>query len=331
MDAPFAPLDAACLTVKTVKPEGPAVPPVALTVVAVLFAAVSARSQTPPVFSARSELVVLHVSVEDSKRRYVPGLGKDAFTVFENGEAQHVAMFSGEDVPATIGVLIDNSGSMAPSRERVVAAALAFTETSHPEDEIFVLTFNEHVRHAWGPTVVSRISPSIFKATVSRAITAAGMTAAYDAVDEGLRRVRRGIHTRQVLIVISDGSDNASAITEADVIKLVHDSDATVYAVGLIDPVTRAGDPGVLRRLTKATGGSLYQPKRLEDIPVVLETIARDIRTAYTLAYAPSRTAPDGVRRMIRVQARSPQGRLLSVRSRDGYFLKTITGGAPNE
>jgi Ca-activated chloride channel family protein len=312
-------------------------PRAALAAVAVLCAAAAARSQTvaipapplaQPVFSAKSELVVLHVSVEDSRRRYVAGLGKDAFTVFENGEAQQVEMFSGEDVPATIGVLIDNSASMRPSRERVVAAALAFTETSHPEDEIFVLTFNEHVRHAWGPVVVSQTSPSIFKATMNRAITAAGMTAVYDAITEGLRRVRRGIHTRQVLIVISDGSDNASKAKEADVIQQVRDSDATVYAVGLIDPVTRGGNPGLLRRLTKATGGTLFQPKRADDIPAVLETIARDIRSAYTLAYAPSRTTPDGVRRMIRVQARSPQGRLLSVRSRDGYFLKTITGGA---
>ena len=316
----------------------PRLPRAVSAVVAVLCAVASARSQTvavpappvaQPVFSANSELVVLHVAVEDSKRRYVSGLGKDAFTVFENGEAQQVELFSGEDVPATIGVLIDNSGSMRPSRERVVAAALAFTETSHPEDEIFVLTFNEHVRHAWGPVVVSQTTPSIFRATVNRAITAAGMTAIYDAIDEGLRRVRRGIHTRQVLIVISDGSDNASRAKEADVIKQVHDSDATVYAVGLIDPVTRGGDPGLLRRLTQATGGALFQPKRAADIPAVLEKIARDIRSAYTLAYAPSRTTPDGVRRMIRVQVRSPQGRLLSVRSRDGYFLKTITGGAP--
>lgn len=311
-----------------------------LTVFAVLLAVASARSQTVavpvppierPVFSAKSELVVLHVSVEDSKRRYVPGLSKDAFTVFENGEAQQVEMFSGEDVPATIGVLIDNSSSMGPSRERVVAAALAFTETSHPEDEVFVLTFNEHVRPAWGPVVISKTTPAVFKATVARAIMAAGMTAVYDAIEEGLRRVRRGIHTRQVLVVISDGSDNASQAKEADVIKQVHDSDATVYAVGLIDPVTRDGNPGLLRRLTKATGGSLFQPKRAGEIPVVLEKIARDIRSAYTLAYAPSRTTPDGVRRMIRVQARSPQGRLLSVRSREGYFLKTISGGAPHD
>ena len=293
--------------------------------------AVPSRDDAQPVFSAKSELVVLHVSVEDSKHRYVPDLAKDAFTVLENGEPQQVEMFSSEDVPATIGVLIDNSGSMAPSRERVVAAAQAFAETSHPEDEIFVLTFNEHVRHAWGPTVVSRTTPSIFRAAVNHAITAAGMTAVYDAIEEGLGRVRRGIHSRQVLVVISDGADNASKAKEADILKLVHDSDATVYAVGLVDPVTRGGDPGLLRRLTKATGGSLHQPQRPQDIPVVLEKIARDIRSAYTLAYAPSRTTLDGVRRMVRVQARSPQGKRLSVRSRDGYFLKTIVGGESHD
>ena len=249
---------------------------------------------TQPLFSANSELVVLHVAVEDSKRRYVPGLGKDAFTVFENGEAQQVAMFSGEDVPATVGVLIDNSASMGPSRERVIAAALAFTETSHPEDEIFVLTFNEHVRPAWGPAVVSTTTPAIFKAAVGRAITAVGMTAVYDAIDEGLRRVRRGIHTRQVLVVISDGSDNASLIKERDVIQQVHDSDATVYAVGLLDPVTRAGDPGLLRRLTKATGGTLFQPKRAEDIPAV----SKQSRATFAALHAGLRAvahAADGV------------------------------------
>jgi Ca-activated chloride channel family protein len=308
---------------------------VVIVVCAVLLGAVTAQTQSAvvpspnqPVFSAKSELVVLHASVQDSRGRYVSGLGKEAFRVFENGEAQDIAMFSGEDVPATIGVLIDNSGSMQPSREMVVAGALAFSGTSHPEDEILVLTFNEHVRHAWGPVVVNQTTPAIFKSTVARAITATGMTAVYDAIVEGLNRVRNGKHSRQVLIVISDGGDNASTAKEADVIKLVHDSEATIYAVGLRDPVNRDGNPGLLRRLAKATGGSLVQPRRAAEMPVVLERIARDIRSAYTLAYAPSAATPSGARRMIRVHARSPDGKLLKVRTRDGAFLRTIAGSA---
>lgn len=279
-----------------------------------------------PVFTVKSELVVLHVSVTDSRGRYVRGLGQDAFRVFD-GEPREIALFSGQDVPATIGVLIDNSGSMQPSRERVVAAALAFTETSHPDDEIFVLTFNEHVRPAWGPAVISKTDPALFKSAVARSITAVGMTAIHDGIVEGLRRVQSGIHTRQALVVISDGDDNASTAREADVIQLAHVSDATIYTVGLTDPVTQAGNAGLLRRLAKATGGSLFQPRRAADVPAVLQRIALDIRSAYTLAYTPGRAAPDGGRRLIRVDARSPEGRRLTVRSRDGYFFKTIAPG----
>lgn len=279
-----------------------------------------------PTFTAKSELVVLHVSVTDAKGRYVRGLGKDAFQVFD-GEPREIALFSGQDVPATIGVLIDNSGSMQPNRERVIAAALAFAETSHPDDEIFVLTFNEQVRLAWGPAVVSRTDPAVFKSAVARSITASGRTAIHDGILDGLSRARRGIHTRQALVVISDGDDNASAAKEADVIKLVHDSDATIYTVGLIDPVTLEGNPGLLRRLAKATGGSPFEPRRSSNMPDVLQQIALDIRSAYTLAYTPGPAAPNGGRRLIRVEARSPEGRRLTVRTRDGYFLKTIASG----
>jgi len=308
--------------------------PGALLAAALLLVATTGWSQvgTPlpdqarPVFSAKSELVVLHVSVTDAHGRYVRGLEKDAFRVID-GDPQEIELFSGQDVPASIGVLIDNSGSMQPSRERVVAAALTFAETSHPDDEIFVLTFNEHVRLAWGPAVVSQTDPAVFKAAVARSITAAGMTAIHDGIVEGLRRVGSGVHTRQALVVISDGDDNASTANEADVIKLVHDSDATIYAVGLTDPVTLRGNPGLLRRLTKATGGSLFQPRTVTAVPAALQRIALDIRSAYTLAYSPGAAAPTGARRLIRVEARSPDGRRLTVRTRDGYFLKTIAAG----
>ncbi|MEO8679300.1 MAG: VWA domain-containing protein, partial [Vicinamibacterales bacterium] len=284
-----------------------------------------------PAFSATSELVVLHVSVLDSRGRHVRGLGRDAFTVIEDGEPQPLGMFSGEDLPATIGLLIDNSASMRPHRERVIASALALTRNSRPDDEVFVLTFNEHVRRAWGPAVVGDTSPQLFSSSVASAITTAGMTAVYDAVMDGLGRVRRGIHPRQVLILISDGSDNASTAHKEEVIKAVHDSDATIYAVVVDDPLMRDSNPRLLRGLTNATGGALFSPRNAAAMPAVLEKIAQDIRSAYTLAYAPSRTMPEGVRRRIRVQARSPEGKALSVRARDGYFFKTLGGGPPHE
>jgi VWFA-related protein len=286
--------------------------------------------EAPPIFSTKSELVVLQVSVFDSRGRHVGGLGQAAFSISENGESQEIRMFSSENVPATIGLLIDNSASMGPSRNNVIAAALAFAKSSHPDDEVFVLTFNEHVRPAWGPAVVGSSSLATFARDIASAITAAGMTAIYDAVLDGVQRVGRGLHTRRVLVLVSDGTDNASSAKEADVIRSVRGSDATIYAVALADRFTGDGNIKLLRGLTRATGGALFQPQRAQDMPAVLEKIALDIRSAYTLAYAPSR-APSGGRRMIRVQARSPRGKALSVRTRDGYFFKTLAEGLPRE
>jgi VWFA-related protein len=194
------------------------------------------------------------------------------------------------------------------------------------------MTFNEHVRPAFGPAVIGDMDPAEFAAAMSRAITARGMTAIYDGILEGLTRVGRGVHTRQVLVVVSDGDDNASRATLDDVTRQVHQSDATIYTVALIDPLTREGDPGLLRRLAHATGGESYRPRRLEEIGNAFERIAKDIRSAYTVAYAPTPAAKVSDektrRRTVRVYVRPKDGRQLRVRTRDGYFEKTL-GGTP--
>ena len=197
-----------------------------------------------PVFKAESQLVVLHVSVRDRGGRYVTGLGKDAFTVIDDSQPQTIAMFSGEDVPASVGLVIDNSNSMAPSRERVIAAAVAFAKNSHPQDEVFALTVNEHVREAWAPAIIAETRPEQFAVAMAKAITARGMTALHDGVAEGLRRVQRGIHTRQVLILVSDGGDNASQRSQESILHEARAGDAVIYTVGLIDPLSKDGDPG---------------------------------------------------------------------------------------
>jgi VWFA-related protein len=288
--------------------------------------------QERPTFKAESELVVLHVSVRDRGGRYITGLERDAFTVIDDGKPQTLEMFSAAEVPATVGFLIDNSNSMRPNRERVIASAVEFARHSHPKDEIFVLTFNEQVRPVFGPVVIDEMAMGEFGSAMSQAITARGMTAIYDGILEGLQRVGRGRHTRQVLIVISDGDDNASRSTLEEVIKQVHESDATIYTVALIDPLTREGNPRLLSRLARSTGGESYQPRRVEAIGDAFERIARDIRSAYTLAYAPTaatQAADDtGRRRTVRVYVRPKDGRALRVRTRDGYFEKT-RGGTP--
>ena len=292
------------------------------------FSLLASGPQERPTFKAESELVVLHVSVRDRRGRYITGLERGAFTVIDDGKPQTLEMFSGDEVPASVGFLIDNSNSMRPNRDRVIASAVEFAKHSHPKDEIFVVTFNEHVLPVFGPVVVREMNMGEFGSSMSQAITARGMTAIYDGILDGLRRVGRGQHTRQVLIVISDGDDNASRATLDEVIKQVHESDATIYTIALIDPLTREGDPGLLRRLAQATGGETYRPRRVEEIGSAFERIARDIRSAYTLAYTPTAAATASNeerhrRRTVRVYVRPADGRALRVRTRDGYFEKT--------
>ena len=281
-----------------------------------------------PVFKAESELVVLHVSVRDRGGRYVTGLDRDAFTVIDAGKPQTISMFSADDVPASIGVLIDNSNSMRPHREIVIASTAEFARHSHPQDEMFVLTFNEEVRRAWGPSVTGETDPANFASVMSRAVVARGMTAIYDGILAGLDRLRAATHTRQVLIVVSDGDDNASQATRDEVVRRVRESDAVIYTIGLIDPLTRDGNPRLLRQLAEATGGESHQPRRLAQVAEAFDAIARDIRSAYTVAYAPTATAAaaDTRRHAVRVYVRSKDGKALRVRTRDGYFEKAGTG-----
>jgi Ca-activated chloride channel family protein len=287
--------------------------------------------QPAPVFKAESELVVLHVSVRDRSGRYVSGLDRDAFTVIDDGKPQTLSMFSADDVPASVGLLIDNSNSMRPNRERVIVSAAEFVKHSHPKDQIFVLTFNEEVRRAWAPSITGETDPGQFASAMSSAIVARGMTAIYDAILEGLKRVAVGAHSRQVLIAVSDGDDNASKASRDELLKQVPQSDATIYTIALIDPLTREGNPQLLGRLARATGGESYRPKHADDISDAFDEIARDIRSAYTIAYSPT-TATAGKsedqrrRRTVRVYVRSKDGRALRVRTRDGYF-ENLRGG----
>ncbi|HYB95955.1 MAG TPA: VWA domain-containing protein [Vicinamibacterales bacterium] len=297
--------------------------------IVVLVAAVSLYADAQPTFRADSELVVLHVTVRDRGGRYITGLTQDAFTVIDDGKPQTLSMFSADEVPASVVFLIDNSNSMRPNRERVIASAVAFAQSSHPNDEIFVLTFNEEVRHAWGPSVVSGMDMAAFTSAMSRSIVARGMTAIYDGLLGGLTRLRAARHTRQVMIVVSDGDDNASQADRDTVLRQLRESDATVYTIGLQDPLVRDGNPKLLRRIAQSTGGESYEPRHADDVPDAFEKIAKDIRNAYTLAYTPSTggdSAAERRRHTVKVYARAPDGRVVTVRTRDGYFEKQREG-----
>jgi Ca-activated chloride channel family protein len=300
------------------------IPPLALLAVVSVLGQDAGRpgqrtNEQTPVFSSSADLVVVHVTVTDRRGAYVTGLSRDAFRIIEDGAAQQIDLFTGEDSPVTVGLLIDSSGSMREGRERVIAAATAFAHGSQSSDEIFGLAFNEQVRAALPPSTPFTNDPGVFGVALTAAISAQGRTAMYDAIRSGLTYVAKGSHARRVLVLVGDGGDNASAATFDQVLKEAQASNAAIYTVGLIDPLERDADPGRLRRLAQATGGVSHFPRHVNEVKDVLEAISRDIRHSYTLAYVSSNSARDGGFRRIRVTVTDPSRQSLVVRARDGY------------
>jgi VWFA-related protein len=299
-------------------------PLVASAVVVVSLVAVSARDtattsrQQDPVFSARSELVVLQVRVEDRRGTPVTDLAADAFRVFEDGRPQVVQFFGPQDAPVTVGLIVDSSGSMSQVRDEVAAAAGAFVETSHPNDDVFALAFNERV---W--SALPRESPftsdgATLGAALRAAIFAQGKTALYDAILAGLQYANKGQHERRVLVIVADGGDNASNITFDELLRRAEASDALLYTVNIADPLDPGRNPKRLRQLADASGGEAFNPRSSEEIVDVLRHIARDIRTLYTVGYVPAGAAGSGPFRRVRVEVTAPV-KGLKVRTRDGY------------
>jgi Ca-activated chloride channel family protein len=275
-----------------------------------------------PNFSAESQVVVLHVAVRDRKGGYVGGLQQDAFQIYENRKPQPISFFSSQDEPVTVGLLIDASGSMGPNREMVIAACLAFARTSNPNDEIFVLGFNENMHMPLpADAPFTRDLPTL-RIALAQAITAKGQTAVYNAVNTGLNHVGKGTYDRRVLVLVSDGGDNASSTTRARVLANAQASNAVIYTVALVDPLDPDADPGFLKQLSDATGGESFRPRNIGEVGAVLQRIAQDIRNMYTLGYVPAGTvsAKTEELRQVTVDAKLPTGQNLRVRTRRAYL-----------
>lgn len=291
-----------------------------------LIAAPSAQQpDARPTFSSQSELVVLHVAVRDRRGGYVGGLSQDSFRVLEDRRPQEISFFNSQDAPVTVGLLIDASGSMAPNRDMVVAASMAFSRAMNPQDEFFVMGFNEDV-HTPLPAdrPFTNFEPALRVALV-QAIKARGKTAIYNAVNAGLEYVQKGGFERQVLIVLSDGGDNASSATRAQVLANAQASNAVIYTIALVDPMDSEADPGFLSQLSDSTGGVAFKPKNATEIEEILQRIARDIRNMYTIGYVPSETAAAGRARKesfrrVAVDVRLPTGQKIAVRTRRAYL-----------
>jgi Ca-activated chloride channel homolog len=209
----------------------------------------------------------------------------------------------------------------------VIASVVGFAELSNPEDEIFVLAFNENVRQAWAPRVIEESDLSILRATLQDNISARGKTALYDAIARGLERLARGKHARQVLVIASDGSDNASRTSLEDMLSHTQSSNAMIYTVALTDPVDRDGNPKLLKRIAESTGGESFAPQKIDEVPDAVDHIARDIRATYTLGFVPTNQTRDGSMRKLRVVARHPDGRSLKVKTRGGYVAPRVPTG----
>lgn len=263
-------------------------------------------------------LVLLDVSVRDRDGGFVQGLGKENFQVFENGAAQPITIFANNDVPVTVGILVDESRSMAPKRNEVLSAAGDFIHESNPQDEIFVLNFNETVKRGLPPGVNFSGDPEQLRAALYRGISE-GRTALNDAVVEGLTQLEMGRRDKKALVLISDGGDNASRHTRHEMLDMLDRSIATVYAVGLFDANDPDRDPGLLKQVAKTSGGDAFFPEDASQMSTVCKSIAKEIRTRYTIGFVPPVRNGAGTLRHIRVQVSASGRAHLTARTRTRY------------
>jgi VWFA-related protein len=264
-------------------------------------------------------LVVLHATVADRDGAFVHNLGEQDFEVFEDGVRQPIRLFKNEDVPVTVGLVVDHSSTMQRKLSEVSEAARTFVRSSNRDDEIFVVNFNERVWLGLPEGIRFTNRAADLERAIGRA-PAGGETALYDAIAEGLAHLQAGSRDGKVLVVISDGGDNASARSLPQVMKLAGQSSAVIYTVGIFDDQDPDRNPGVLKRLAQETGGEAFFPRQLTEVVAICERIARDIRHRYTIGYAPGNAALDGGYRAIKVVARVKGRGRLSVRTRTGYL-----------
>jgi VWFA-related protein len=285
-------------------------------VLALLLVQAASAAGQAPTFRAETRLVVLPATVTNSRGELITNLDRRAFTVEENGKRQPITLFRRDDVPISVGMLIDNSGSMRSLRAKVEAAALAFARASNPDDEIFVVNFADTVHLDVPMTADLRV----LEAGIGR-VDSIGGTALRDAVDLAEHYLRdHATRDRRVLLVITDGKDNASLTSPARIRQQAEQSQTTIHAIGLFKGQA-AGGAGAgrheLTEMTERTGGMVYFPENVGQVETVAVNLARQIRQQYTIAYAPLNQALDGTFRSIRVSATG--GEHYTVHTRTGY------------
>ncbi|HEY4088733.1 MAG TPA: VWA domain-containing protein [Bryobacteraceae bacterium] len=287
--------------------------------VAPLFIAASLFGQTPDSsfqISVDLNLVVLPVTVRDRNGAFASGLTKENFEIYEDGVRQSVRLFRHEDIPVTAGIVVDHSGSMNAKMADVVAAAKEFAKSSNPQDQMFVVNFNERASLGLHSNIAfTHLSTLLSEAIEDAPVT--GQTALYDALDLAIGRLPEGQPEKKVLVVFSDGGDNASKTTMADVLQKAARSNAIVYTLGIFAKEDPDQNTRVLKRLAKESGGEAFFPGQYADAAKICGGIATDIRHQYTLGYISTNTKTGG-QRNVKVVAHAT-GKDLKVRTRAGY------------
>jgi Ca-activated chloride channel family protein len=269
--------------------------------------------------SVTSELVAVPVSVTDSNGNFVPGLNKDNFQILENNHRREIALFEQEDTPVSIGLLIDHSGSMESKLPHVVTSISGFTHFSNSQDEMFVVNFGDHAKLQLMGGKPFTGDP--FEISQAVSVAAAGRTALYDAVSEGLDHLRYAHWQKRALLIVSDGGDNASAFKYSEVLAQARRSQSAIYAIGLVGDWREEENPRILLQLSHDTGGLAFFPHTGAEIVDATRAIARDLRQQYLIAFAPGQSKHDDSFHKIQVRVIALGHGKLHVRTRAGYFV----------
>ena len=294
-------------------PANPAPPPAQTSTPAV-------GDEGPTIFSSDTRLVPLSVTVVDRTGHLVTNLPQSAFQVFENGVVQQIKMFKREDVEISLGLIIDNSGSMRDKRKQVATAALDLVKDSNPKDEVFIVNFNDEAFLDCDFTAdTTKMEQALGK------IDSRGGTAMRDAIRMSIDHLKQHAkRDKKVLLVVTDGNDNTSVEKLEDLVRKSHQSEVLIYSIGLLneeEPREAKSAQRALKALADASGGLSYYPKTLPEVEKITPQVAHEIRNQYLVAYSPTNPALDGTYRQIKVTVTGHN----NVRTRAGYYATPET------
>lgn len=283
-------------------------------------AGVVVAQQENAIFRSDIRIVVCHVTVIDKSGHLVTNLTKDGFTVYENKIKQEIRSFKREDLPVSLGLVIDNSGSMRNKIDQVKAASVALVEASNKDDEVFVVNFNDAAYLDLPPgkdftSSIQELAQALAK------IDTRGGTAMRDAIQMSIEHLKKGHRDKKVIVVVTDGNDNSSLIPLEALMRNAHQSGILIYGVGLLNEEEHGEArkaKAALNALAEATGGKTFFPTSVDDVGHIAKQVAHDIRNQYTIEYSPSNAAMDGTFRQIKIAVKAPGNP--QVRTRSGYY-----------